>query len=361
MKRKTWIQIFLHIILIAGLIIVVLPMVYMISTSLKPNGALYEYPPRFLPALEEVTLENYKYVLGQGKFYRNFLNSMCVSVASVLIAAAIASALGYVIARFDFPGKNFLFGFIVLTMIVPGLTLIVPQYELAVKLRVINSLVGLVPFYAAWTIPYSTFMIKGFVEGIPRELDEATSLELADEIFVAALDILHIFNHRDLVGRKTGNDHSRACTKGASAHGTAVQLLHSCSDVDLWMHLGGCAHAVQLGAVAEARVIHALGNDAHARSQRHAHRDLRLHIRRETGVGKRLDIRTAQNARALHADGIVVFRNFHAHLAQLGGDTVHVLWNDILHDHVAARRRYGSHIGAGFDLVGNDGVSTACQ
>lgn len=177
MKRKTWIQIFLHMILIAGLIIVVLPMVYMISTSLKPNGALYEYPPRFLPALDEVTLENYRYILGQGKFYRNFLNSMCVSVASVLIAAAIASALGYVIARFDFLGKNFLFGFIVLTMIVPGLTLIVPQYELAVKLRVINSLAGLVPFYAAWTIPYSTFMIKGFVEGIPRELDEVTYMD----------------------------------------------------------------------------------------------------------------------------------------------------------------------------------------
>lgn len=62
-------------------------------------------------------------------------------------------------------------------MIVPGLTLIVPQYELAVKLRVINSLAGLVPFYAAWTIPYSTFMIKGFVEGIPRELDEATYMD----------------------------------------------------------------------------------------------------------------------------------------------------------------------------------------
>ena len=177
MKRKTWTQIFLHLILIVGLVIVVLPMVYMISTSLKPNGALYEYPPRFLPSLDEVTLENYRYVLGQGKFYRNFLNSMCVSVASVLIAAAIASALGYVIARFEFPGKNFLFGFIVLTMIVPGLTLIVPQYELAVKLHVINTLSGLVPFYTAWTIPYSTFMIKGFVEGIPRELDEATYMD----------------------------------------------------------------------------------------------------------------------------------------------------------------------------------------
>ena len=177
MKRKTWTQLILHMILIAALIVVVLPMVYMISTSLKPNGALYEYPPRFLPALDEITLENYKYILGQGKFYRNFLNSILVSVASVVIAAVIASALGYVIARFEFPGKKFLFGFIVLTMIVPGLTLIVPQYELAVKLHVINSLAGLVPFYAAWTIPYSTFMIKGFVEGIPRELDEATYMD----------------------------------------------------------------------------------------------------------------------------------------------------------------------------------------
>ena len=170
MKRKTWTQLILHMILIAALIVVVLPMVYMISTSLKPNGALYEYPPRFLPALDEITLENYKYILGQGKFYRNFLNSILVSVASVVIAALIASALGYVIARFEFPGKKFLFGFIVLTMIVPGLTLIVPQYELAVKLHVINSLAGLVPFYAAWTIPYSTFMDGGSVFTVFRKI-----------------------------------------------------------------------------------------------------------------------------------------------------------------------------------------------
>lgn len=170
-------QMVLHIFLIAGLIVVILPMVYMVSTSLKPNGALYDYPPKFLPTMEEITLENYKYILSQGKFYINFFNSMFVSVASVLITAVIASALGYVIARFQFRGRKLLFSFIVLTMIVPGLTLIVPQYELAVKLKVINSLAGLIPFYVAWTIPYSTFMIKGFVEGIPKELDEAIYMD----------------------------------------------------------------------------------------------------------------------------------------------------------------------------------------
>lgn len=177
MKKKTLTQIILHLFLISALIIVVLPMVYMVSTSLKPNGALYEYPPRFLPSLDEITIENYLYILGQGKFYINFLNSILVAACAVLLAAFVSSALGYVIARFSFPGRNFLFSFIVLTMIIPGLTLIIPQYQLAVKLKVINSLTGLIPFYTAWTIPYSTFMIKGFVENIPKELDEATYMD----------------------------------------------------------------------------------------------------------------------------------------------------------------------------------------
>lgn len=177
MKRKSMVQIIFHLILIGALAVVVLPMVYMVSTSLKPNGALYEYPPKFLPGFKQITLENYAYILNQGKFYINFLNSFFVAVCSVLLAALIASALGYVIARFSFPGRKFLFSFIVLTMIIPGLTLIIPQYQLAVKLNVINSLLGLIPFYTAWTIPYSTFMIKGFVENIPKELDEATYMD----------------------------------------------------------------------------------------------------------------------------------------------------------------------------------------
>lgn len=196
MKKKTRVQMLCHIFLIAGLIIVVLPMLYMLSTSLKPNGALYEYPPKFLPALDEITLENYKYILSQGKFYINFLNSIFVSVTSVLLSAAIASAMGFVIARFEFPGKRVLFGFIILTMIVPGMTLIVPQYELAVKLNVINSLAGLIPFYVAWTIAYSTFMIKGFVENIPRELDEA--------IYIDGGNVFTVFRHAVLPLAKPG-------------------------------------------------------------------------------------------------------------------------------------------------------------
>ena len=166
-----------YIILTLGLIIVVLPMIYMLSTALKPNGALYEYPPRFFPKIIEITLENFQYILHQKKFGNNFINSIFVSTVTVAIAAIVAAAMAFCIARFKFPGRKFLFTFIMLTMIIPGTTLIVPQYELAVKLKVINKLSGLIPFYIAWVIPYSTFMIKGFVENIPRELDEATYID----------------------------------------------------------------------------------------------------------------------------------------------------------------------------------------
>lgn len=198
MKSKNRIikNIVMYALLTGGLIVVVLPMIYMVSTSLKPNGALYEFPPRFFPKLSEITLENYAYVLHQSKFYLNFLNSVLVSIITVALAAIIASALGFCIARYKFPGKKFLFVFIILTMIIPGTTMIVPQYELAVKLNLINNLWGLIPFYIAWVIPYSTFMIKGFVEGIPKELDEA--------IYMDGGNVFTVYRHVALPLSKAG-------------------------------------------------------------------------------------------------------------------------------------------------------------
>ena len=177
--RRLRANILRYLLLAAGTVICVLPMVYMISTSLRPNGALYEYPPRFFPRWEALTLENYEYILSQSKFYLNFLNSVFVSLSSVALAAAVSSAMAFVMGKFHFRGKKLLFGFIILTMIIPGTTMIVPQFELATHLGLVNRLWGLIPFYVAWVIPFSTFMIKGFMEGIPDEITEATYIDSA--------------------------------------------------------------------------------------------------------------------------------------------------------------------------------------
>ena len=169
-----------YVILAIGTVIFTLPMIYMISTSLRPNGALYEYPPRFFPRWEALTLENYDYILHQSKFYLNFFNSVIVSVSTIVLAAAVGSAMAFVLGKFKSKPTKILFGFIIITMIIPGTTMIVPQFELATKLGMVNQLWGLIPFYVAWVIPFSTFMIKGFMENIPSEIMEASWIDGAD-------------------------------------------------------------------------------------------------------------------------------------------------------------------------------------
>lgn len=169
-----------YLLLAVGTVIFTLPMIYMISTSLRPNGALYEYPPRFFPKWEALTLENYDYILHQSKFYLNFLNSVIVSVSTIVLAAVISSAMAFVLGKFKSRPTKLLFGFIIITMIIPGTTMIVPQFELATRLGLVNRLWGLIPFDVAWVIPFSTFMIKGFMENIPGEIMEASWIDGAD-------------------------------------------------------------------------------------------------------------------------------------------------------------------------------------
>lgn len=171
-KVQSWL---IYLILILGVIITTTPMIYMVSTSLRPNGALYEYPPKIIP--DVITFENYRYVLFEANFYINFLNSAIVALCTVLISAFVSSSLAFCIARFDFIGKKILFALIMATMIIPGMTLIIPQFELIVWLKLINKLFGLIPVYVSWAVPFSTFMIKGFIEDISKDFDDAIYID----------------------------------------------------------------------------------------------------------------------------------------------------------------------------------------
>ena len=117
-KRELPSNILRYVLLLLGGAVSVMPMIYMISTSLKPNGALYEFPPKFFPALDTITIENYVYIFGQEKFYINFLNSVIVAVLTVVIAAFVSSALAFCLARFRFPGRKALFALVIGTMII---------------------------------------------------------------------------------------------------------------------------------------------------------------------------------------------------------------------------------------------------
>jgi ABC-type sugar transport system, permease component len=166
-----------YIILLVGLLVMVLPMVYMITSSLRPNNMTFSYPPRIFPAISQLTLDNYQYVLFKQSFFKYLLNTLVVAVVSTALSAMAASMLAYCISRFSFPGRNLLYATIITIMLIPGLAMLVPQFELAVVFKLVDKLWGVILFYTAWTIPFSTFLIKGFIDNIPKELDEAIHMD----------------------------------------------------------------------------------------------------------------------------------------------------------------------------------------
>jgi ABC-type glycerol-3-phosphate transport system permease component len=164
-----------YLLLLAGLAIVVVPFLFMASTSLKPQAYTFEYPPRLLP--REVTLNNYVQALDKDRFALYFANSFFVAVSSTALTVLISSLLAYAFARMEFPGKEPIFyAFLVGTMI-PPVMLIIPQFLIAKWLHLLNSLWGLILVYIAMNLPMQTFLLRGFFEDIPQELEDAVLID----------------------------------------------------------------------------------------------------------------------------------------------------------------------------------------
>ena len=155
----------------AGAIVMVLPFVYMVSTSLKPDRLTLEIPPRFLPT--HPTTANYVGAWTSNDFSRYFLNSLMVAIATTVLTIALSSMMAYAFARFSFPGRSILFGLLLLGLMVPTIMLLIPQFVLAKRLELLNSLWGLVVFYAGANLALSTFLLRSFFRDIPRDLEEA--------------------------------------------------------------------------------------------------------------------------------------------------------------------------------------------
>ncbi len=106
-----------------------------------------------------------------------FRNSFVVAIATTLASTFLSAMLAYAFARFDFPGKTFTFYLLLFTLMIPSLMLIIPQFLLAKTLGLRNSLWGLVFVYVAMTIPLNTFLLRGFFEQLPRDLEEAVLID----------------------------------------------------------------------------------------------------------------------------------------------------------------------------------------
>ncbi|MBI2976058.1 MAG: carbohydrate ABC transporter permease [Chloroflexi bacterium] len=165
----------LYALLTTGSLVMVTPFLDMISTAFKSQTYVLEVPPTLIP--REPTLQNFVDAWQSNHFALFFRNSLVVAISTTVLSLLVSAMLAYGLARFEFPGKNLVFYAILLTMMIPSLMLIIPQFMLAKTLGLRNSLTGLVLVYTAMNIPLNTFLLRGFFEELPRELEEAVLID----------------------------------------------------------------------------------------------------------------------------------------------------------------------------------------
>lgn len=166
-------SIFKWAVLIFILLYTLLPMLWLISSSLKTNLELVGAPFN-LPAVPQ--FQNYINAFQLSGLGRQFVNSVVIAIGSTLINVTFASMASYVISRFHFKGKEIIFSLFVVGILVPINALMVPYFFLISRIGLYDEKLGLMLVYAAIGIPLSTFVIRGFMNTIPIELEEAAIL-----------------------------------------------------------------------------------------------------------------------------------------------------------------------------------------
>lgn len=172
-------RILIYVILTLGLSFTLLPFIMMILSSFKTNVEVLRVPPTFWP--ENFTLENYVKIFNDPKLplLRFYGNSAFVATLNVVSTLFTSSLVGYMFAKFEFPGKRLLFIWFLTLMMIPSQITMIPSYLILAKLGLINSLWGLVIFSAVDA--FGIFMMRQFCETLPNELLDAARIDGASE------------------------------------------------------------------------------------------------------------------------------------------------------------------------------------
>jgi multiple sugar transport system permease protein len=162
------------------LIFTVLPMAWMVLTSVKSQFAAMQYPPQWWPA--EPTLENYQKLLdpsnsvGQ-EFLQYFLNSLYVSTATTILGVIVAVPAAYAFSRFRFPGRTFLFFSVLVRNMFPAVVFLMPLFLMMRWLGLVGSHGSLILTYLTFGLPLSIWLLKGFYDNIPIQLEQAARID----------------------------------------------------------------------------------------------------------------------------------------------------------------------------------------
>lgn len=162
------------------LVFTVLPMAWMVLTSVKSQFAAMQYPPQWWPA--EPTIENYTKLLDPNNkvgqdFLKYFWNSLYVSLATTVVGVAVAVPAAYAFSRFRFPGRTFLFFSVLVRNMFPAVVFLMPLFLLMRWMGLVNTHGSLILTYLTFGLPLSIWLLKGFYDNIPIQLEQAARID----------------------------------------------------------------------------------------------------------------------------------------------------------------------------------------
>lgn len=172
-------RILIHLALIIACIITIYPALRVVSVSLRPGDRLLSTDLAIIPA--DASLSSYVAVL-TGRFPAWLWNSLIITVSTALFGVILASTSAYAFSRWKFPGRGPGLIFLLATQMIPAAMLTVPIYILAVRLGLFNSYRGLLLAYSVGSIPFSIWILKGYYDTIPVDLEEAAMIDGASRI-----------------------------------------------------------------------------------------------------------------------------------------------------------------------------------
>ncbi|HWW29411.1 MAG TPA: carbohydrate ABC transporter permease [Steroidobacteraceae bacterium] len=169
----------LHYLLLAAFVIFALfPLFWLLKVSITPNDLLYAEGVRLWPSRS--TADHYASVIAHSQFPLFFRNSVIVATTTAVFSTLLAAAAGYGFSRFQFRGKYWIVGLMLVSQMFPLVMIIAPIFRLLKPLGLTNSLTGLVIVYTAFNVPFASFLMQSFFDAIPKDLEEAAMLDGAN-------------------------------------------------------------------------------------------------------------------------------------------------------------------------------------
>jgi multiple sugar transport system permease protein len=168
----------LYAVMVAGLVLVALPFVWMVISSFKAEGEVMAIPPTWWP--EHPTTSNYDQLFTKLDFPTYFMNSAIVACAVAAGNMVFCSMLGYALAKLQFQGKKVVFALVLGTLMVPGVVTFIPLFVLTTNIGLTNTLPGMIlPFLAG---PFGVFLMRQYILSLPDELIQAARVDGAGEL-----------------------------------------------------------------------------------------------------------------------------------------------------------------------------------